>query len=199
MMTQCVDGIRVLWPKYLILSSTAYIHEGPSPKIFHWYYQCFPRMYKTHDKLNMPLSEEWLVGENQLHESLSSHFNPTAKLHKLLPLRKQFLMRILPPTHRSPLQDPKFMSLFPWDSMWHISHALHGDRLLMVQPSQSGYHSLSSGRAERQPIYLIYGSTILCWTSPPFLVSWSYTRPIGLRARGISPSQGRYPHTEHTE
>jgi hypothetical protein len=65
MMTHCVEGIRTVRPEYLILFSTEYSHKGPSPNIRHWYYQCLPRMYKTHDMLNMPLSEEWLLGDNQ--------------------------------------------------------------------------------------------------------------------------------------
>jgi hypothetical protein len=31
---------------------------------------------------------------------------------------------------------------------------------------------------------------------PLFSVSWSYTQSVGLLGRGISPSQGRYLHTE---
>jgi hypothetical protein len=34
------------------------------------------------------------------------------------------------------------------------------------------------------------------WTLAVFAVSESYTQSLGLRGRGISPSQGRYLHTE---
>jgi hypothetical protein len=46
-------------------------------------------------------------------------------------------------------------------------------------------------------IYLgIYGSTALFWALAAFSVSWSFTQSVGLLARGISSSQGRYLHTE---
>jgi hypothetical protein len=35
-----------------------------------------------------------------------------------------------------------------------------------------------------------------CWTFAAFSVSWSYTQSVRLLGRGISPSQGRYLHTE---
>jgi hypothetical protein len=43
---------------------------------------------------------------------------------------------------------------------------------------------------------LIYGSTVLCWTLAAFSAFYSYTQSVGLLGRGISPSQGRYLHTE---
>jgi hypothetical protein len=47
------------------------------------------------------------------------------------------------------------------------------------------------------PTYLhIYRSTALCWTSAAFSVSYSYTQSVGFLRRRISPSQGRYLHTE---
>jgi hypothetical protein len=42
----------------------------------------------------------------------------------------------------------------------------------------------------------IYGSTVFCWNLAAFWVSYSYTQSVGLLGRGISPSQGRYLHTE---
>jgi hypothetical protein len=42
----------------------------------------------------------------------------------------------------------------------------------------------------------IYGSTALRWISAAFSVSWSFPQSVGLLGRGISPSQGRYLHTE---
>jgi hypothetical protein len=48
------------------------------------------------------------------------------------------------------------------------------------------------------PIYV----SIYLWLCSPLLVlaafsvSWSYTQSVGLLGRGISPSQGRYLHTE---
>jgi hypothetical protein len=41
-----------------------------------------------------------------------------------------------------------------------------------------------------------YGSTALRLALAAFLVSWTYTQSVGLLGRGISPSQGRYLHTE---
>jgi hypothetical protein len=35
-----------------------------------------------------------------------------------------------------------------------------------------------------------------CWALPAFSVSWSSTKSVGLIGLGISPSQGRYLHTE---
>jgi hypothetical protein len=44
--------------------------------------------------------------------------------------------------------------------------------------------------------YYYYGFTALCWALAAFFsVPWSYTRSVGLLARGISPSQGLYIHT----
>jgi hypothetical protein len=42
----------------------------------------------------------------------------------------------------------------------------------------------------------ICGSKSLCWTLAAFLDSWLFTQSIGLFGRGMSPSQGRYLHTE---
>jgi hypothetical protein len=39
-------------------------------------------------------------------------------------------------------------------------------------------------------------STALCWTLAALSVSKSYTQSVGLLGREISPSQGRYLHTE---
>jgi hypothetical protein len=41
----------------------------------------------------------------------------------------------------------------------------------------------------------VYGYTAL-WTLVAFSVSSSYTQSVGLLGRGISPSEGRYLHTE---
>jgi hypothetical protein len=43
-----------------------------------------------------------------------------------------------------------------------------------------------------QTFYLIYGSTILCWTLVAFSLSSSYTQSVGLLGQEISPSQGSY-------
>jgi hypothetical protein len=40
----------------------------------------------------------------------------------------------------------------------------------------------------------IYGFTFLYWTSAAFSLSLSYTEPVALFGRRISPSQGRYLH-----
>jgi hypothetical protein len=45
-------------------------------------------------------------------------------------------------------------------------------------------------------LFLYYGSTAFCWASAAFSVSYSYTQSVGLLGRGISPSQGRYLHTD---
>jgi hypothetical protein len=46
-------------------------------------------------------------------------------------------------------------------------------------------------------IYLsVYGSAVLCWTLATFSNSSSYRDAVGLLGRSISPSQGRYIHTE---
>jgi hypothetical protein len=42
----------------------------------------------------------------------------------------------------------------------------------------------------------IRGSTALCWTLAAFSVYESYTHSVGHLGRGISPTQGRYVHTE---
>jgi hypothetical protein len=48
--------------------------------------------------------------------------------------------------------------------------------------------------------YNYCGSTALSWALAVFfLVSRSYTQPVGLLGRGISPSQGFYLHTEQHE
>jgi hypothetical protein len=44
--------------------------------------------------------------------------------------------------------------------------------------------------------YYYYDSTALWWTLEALSVSWSYTQSVGLIGPGISPSQGRYLHTE---
>jgi hypothetical protein len=44
--------------------------------------------------------------------------------------------------------------------------------------------------------YYYYGSTAFCWALVSFWVSWSFTQSLGLLGRGISPSHGRYLHTE---
>jgi hypothetical protein len=41
----------------------------------------------------------------------------------------------------------------------------------------------------------VYGSTAL-WTLAAFPASKSYTQPVGLLGRGISPAHDRYLHTE---
>jgi hypothetical protein len=47
------------------------------------------------------------------------------------------------------------------------------------------------------PIYLsIYGSTVLLLDLVRFLSVLTYKQSVGLLGRGISPSQGRYLHTE---
>jgi hypothetical protein len=47
------------------------------------------------------------------------------------------------------------------------------------------------------PTYLpTSGSAGLCWTLAAVSVSWSFTQSVGLLGRGISPSQGRYLHTQ---
>jgi hypothetical protein len=45
-------------------------------------------------------------------------------------------------------------------------------------------------------LWKYYGSAALCWALAGFLVSWSDSHSEGLLGRGISPSQGRYLHTE---
>jgi hypothetical protein len=50
--------------------------------------------------------------------------------------------------------------------------------------------------------HTVYGSTALCWVLAAFSVSWSFTQSVVLFWGGISPSQGRYLHTQdstHTE
>jgi hypothetical protein len=42
----------------------------------------------------------------------------------------------------------------------------------------------------------ISGSAALCWALAAFSVSWSFTQSVGLLRSEISPSQGRYIHTE---
>jgi hypothetical protein len=44
--------------------------------------------------------------------------------------------------------------------------------------------------------YCYYWSTAFRWALADFSVSWSYTQPVGLLPRGISPYQGLYLHTE---
>jgi hypothetical protein len=41
-----------------------------------------------------------------------------------------------------------------------------------------------------------YGSTAPCWPWPTFQFLVLFTQSVGLLGRGISPSQGRYLHTE---
>jgi hypothetical protein len=49
-----------------------------------------------------------------------------------------------------------------------------------------------------QPLELRHGlSTTLCWTLSAVSASWSFTQSVGLLGRGMSPSQGRYLHTEN--
>jgi hypothetical protein len=46
-------------------------------------------------------------------------------------------------------------------------------------------------------VWSIFVSTVLfCWSLAAFSISWSYTQLVRLLGRGISPSLGRYLHTE---
>jgi hypothetical protein len=42
---------------------------------------------------------------------------------------------------------------------------------------------------------IINGSTVHCWASAAFSVSWSHRESVGLVGREISPTQGFYLHT----
>jgi hypothetical protein len=53
---------------------------------------------------------------------------------------------------------------------------------------------LSIHRVPNDVFLPMYGSTALCWNLAAFSVSWSYTQPVRLLGRGISPSQDRYLH-----
>jgi hypothetical protein len=49
---------------------------------------------------------------------------------------------------------------------------------------------------EKEVCLSIYGSTALSLDLGLFSVSWSFTQSVGLLGQGISPSQGRYLHTQ---
>jgi hypothetical protein len=48
----------------------------------------------------------------------------------------------------------------------------------------------------RWNVISVYGYTVLCWVVAAFSVSQFYTQSVGHLGRWISPSQGRYLHTE---